>query len=341
MTPYVPGEQPRLPNLVKLNTNENPYPPSPAVERALCGIKAETLRLYPDSVCTALRDTLAALFDCTPANILVANGSDEALRLCTDAFVEPDGSIGYFDPSYSLYPVLAAMRGISARPVNLWPELTWKMPPQYAAPLFFLANPNAPTGMAFEKERIAEFCAAFPGVVVIDEAYADFARENCLDLALSLPNVLVCRTLSKSYSLAGLRLGFLIGSESLIDALYKIKDSYPIDRIALVLAEAAVSDQAHKNANVQKIIATRTRVARELQARGWHVLPSETNFLWCRPPAREDARPPAAVVFKALREKSIIVRYWDAPNLDAFLRITIGTDSQMDALLNALRALKI
>jgi len=332
MTPYVPGEQPRLPNLIKLNTNENPYPPSPAVGAAIAALNPETLRLYPDPLCAGLRDKLAALFSCTPGHILVANGSDEALRLCTDAFVENDGTIGYFDPSYSLYPVLAAMRGVPSRPVNLWPEQTWKMPEGYSCPLFFMTNPNAPTGMLFEKKHIKAFCETFPGVVVIDEAYADFARENALDLALTLPNVLVCRTLSKSYSLAGLRLGFLVGSPTLISALYKLKDSYNIDRIALALAEAAISDQAAMRANVQRIIATRERVERALRGRGWDVCPSETNFLWCRPPAGRTA----AAVFKSLREQAIIVRYWDAPRLDAYLRITVGTDPQMDALLAAL-----
>ncbi|MCL1857439.1 MAG: histidinol-phosphate transaminase [Kiritimatiellaeota bacterium] len=332
--PYTPGEQSKDRQFIKLNTNENPYPPSPAVGAALAALNPETLRLYPDPSCAAFREKLAALFGCAADNILVANGSDEALRLCSDAFVENDGAIGYFDPSYSLYPVLAAMRGVPGRPVSLWPEMIWKMPEGYAAPLFFLANPNAPTGMRFEKARVAAFCKDFPGVVVIDEAYADFARENALDLALTLPNVLVCRTLSKSYSLAGLRLGFLVGSTALIQALYKLKDSYNIDRIALTLAEAAVADQAHKDANVRHIIATRERVATELCARGWGVCPSETNFLWCRPPAGQNA----AAVFTALREKSIIVRYWDAPHLDAYLRITVGTDSQMDALLANIEA---
>lgn len=329
MSPYVPGEQPAFADIVKLNTNENPYPPSPAVAKALGEMKVEDLRLYPDPSAAALREKLAALHGCKASHILVANGSDEALRLCSDAFVENDGAIGYFDPSYSLYPVLAAMRGVPGKPVNLWPELTWKMPRDYRASLFFLANPNAPTGMRFGKAEVRGFCEAFHGVVVIDEAYADFATETCLDLALGRPNVLVCRTLSKSYSLAGLRLGYLVGAEALIDALKKLKDSYNIDRMAQAVALAAVGDQAWMRGNVAKITATRERLTRELSGRGWTVCPSEANFVWARPPEGVAA----GEAFRRLRDKAIVVRYWDSGPLSAYLRITVGTDAQIDRLL--------
>lgn len=331
MTGYVPGEQPRIPDIVKLNTNENPYPPSPAVAAALAGFDAALLRLYPDPVCSELRQELAKLHGCKPENILVVNGSDEALRLVAECFVENDGSIGYFDPSYSLYPVLAAMRDVETRPVDIWLDLTWRMPPAYEASLFYLTNPNAPTGLLFDKEKVRDFCRDFAGVVLIDEAYADFARANCLDLALELPNVLICRTLSKSYSLAGLRLGYLVGAEDLIAALNKLRDSYNIDRLAQAAALAAVRDQAWMLANVEKIRQTRTRLTHALRELGWQVYDSETNFVWARPDQ------PAGEVFAALRERAIIVRYWNSPHLRDFIRITVGTGEQIDKLLRVLR----
>jgi len=231
-----------------------------------------------------------------------------------------------------LYPVLSAMRGVSSAPVALWPELTWRMPEGYEASLFFLANPNAPTGMLFPKREVHVFCKRFPGVVVIDEAYAEFARENGLDLALCLPNVLVCRTLSKSYSLAGLRLGYLVGDAALIEAVGKLKDSYNIDRIAQTLAFAALSDPEWMRGNVERIRATRARLTARLRGMGWTVCESDANFVWTRPSERT-----ALEVFEALRRRSIVVRYWPGPQLGEYLRITIGTDAQVDRLLAALQ----
>ena len=335
LTPYVPGEQPKIPGLVKLNTNENAYPPTPAIRAVLDSLRIEDFRLYPDPDCEALRARIAAVtgFGCAPGNVFVANGSDEALRLVIDAFCEPvGGSVGYVDPSYSLYPVLADIRGVEKRPVDLWPDLAWRIPAGYSASVFFLTNPNAPTGHLFDKAAVRSFCESFPGIVVIDEAYADFAGSTCADLALSLPNVLVCRTLSKAYSLAGLRLGWLVGQPALMEALYAIKDSYNIDRIAQAVACAALDDQSWMLANVVRIVATRERLAAALRARGWTVFDSATNFLWASPP------PPlqAGDVFRALRERAVVVRYWSAPRLCDFLRITVGTDEQADRLLAAL-----
>jgi len=215
--------------------------------------------------------------------------------------------------------------------VDIWPDLTWWMPPDYEVSLFYLTNPNAPTGLLFDKHKISDFCRDFAGVVLIDEAYADFARENCMDLALELPNVLVCRTLSKSYSLAGLRLGYLVGPVELIAALDKLRDSYNIDRFAQVVALAAIRDQSWMRANVERIAKTRTRLTRALRELGWEVRDSETNFVWARPPQ------PASEVFAALRERAIIVRYWNSPYLKDYIRITVGTEEQIDKLLQVLR----
>ena len=334
LTPYTPGEQPRVAGLIKLNTNENPYPPSPRVAEALAGFAAEALRLYPDPMAVALRRVIADLHGCGVENVFAGNGSDEVLALCTRAFVEPGGRIGMFDPSYSLYPVLSAIADVALAPVPLdadfgLPRPASGLPP--SASLFFLTTPNAPTGLQYPRADVEAFCAAFPGVVVLDEAYGDFAPHNFMDLGLGRPNVLVSRSLSKSYSLAGLRLGYAVGSAPLIEALYKIKDSYNLDALAQAAGAAALRDQAWMRANVAKIVATRERVARELRARGWTVLPSATNFLFAKPAGK-----PAKVVFDALRARNILVRHFPGPRTGDFLRITIGTDAQMDQFVQAL-----
>jgi histidinol-phosphate aminotransferase len=227
--------------------------------------------------------------------------------------------------------VLAAIEGIRTKPVALTPEFGWQMPAGYAASLFYLTNPNAPTSLLFPKKRVRYFCRRFRGVVLIDEAYVDFAREHCMPLALKLSNVLIARTLSKSYSLAGLRLGYAVGPAPLIAALHKIKDSYNVSHLTQELALAALADIPHMRRNVKRIVATRERVARALRARGWKVFPSSTNFLWARP-----ARLSARSVFEELRTKDIYVRYFPGPRTGQYLRITVGTDSQMNRLLKAL-----
>lgn len=331
MRGYVPGEQSRERGIVKLNTNENPYPASPLVTKALRAFSAEELRLYPDPTALKLRRRIAAIHDCEVDNVFVGNGSDEILALCTRAFVENNGSIGFFNPSYSLYPVLARIRDVTGRPVELAADFRWRMPRGYNASLFFLANPNAPTGMLHDKAVVDHFCRRMPGVVAIDEAYVDFSRENCMDLALGLGNVLVVRTLSKAYSLAGLRIGYTVGAQPLISALFKLKDSYNTDAIAQRLALAALSDLGHMRANVRRIRSTRARLARLLSERGAFVYPSETNFLWVLPPVL-----PAKVFYERLRTQQILVRYFDGPRTSGFVRITIGTDAQVNKLIKAM-----
>jgi histidinol-phosphate aminotransferase len=327
---YVPGEQPKDADVVKLNTNENPYPPSPRVATALREFDPARLRLYSDPVCSAVRERVATMHGCKPENVFVGNGSDEILALCARAFVERTGAIGFFDPSYSLYPVLAAIEGIAAKPLSLPHDFGWITPPGGHSDLFFLTNPNAPTSLLFPKKGIADFCRGFHGVVLIDEAYVDFAPENCAALALSLPNVIVARTLSKSFSLAGLRLGYAIGSAPLVDALFKIKDSYNVSMLSQHLGLAALNDLDYFRANVAKIIATRTLVTGALRKRGWKVFDSATNFIWAKP-----AQKSAKEVFDFLRAKKIFVRYFPAGRTGDYLRITVGTDTQMDSLLAA------
>ncbi len=329
---YVPGEQPAGGNVIKLNTNENPYPPSPKVDEALRGMTMDRLRRYPPPDNGALRRRIAELHDCSPDHVFAGNGSDEVLALCTRALVENDGTIGYFEPSYSLYPVLADIRNVHHCPVALGEGFTWTQPPASGFSLFFLTNPNAPTGMAFPRREIEAFCAGFEGVVLIDEAYADFAGENCMDLALRYDHVLVSRTLSKSYALAGLRVGYCVGSPVLISALAKIKDSYNLDAVAQALALAALNDTAYMREQVVKIVEQRERLSVALTNLGFQVHPSQTNFVWTRPPEGMSARD----CFKALRERGILVRYFPEGMLGDYIRITIGTPDEMTALIKAL-----
>ncbi len=330
---YTPGEQPQIPGLIKLNTNENPYPPSPRVFDAIKNFDATRLRLYPDPVCKALREHIAELHGCTPANVFAGNGSDEILALASRAFVDADGAIGYFDPSYSLYPVLADIQNVRRRPAPLGPGFSWQTPTACHDALFYLTNPNAPTSLLYARDNIAAFTKTFSGVVLIDEAYADFADDHCMSLATAPgnTNVLVMRTLSKSFSLAGLRFGYCVGPEPLIHALYKIKDSYNVDMLTATLALAALQDIPYMHANVAKIKATRARLSAELRCRGFTLPDSQTNFVFARPPDGQ-----AAQLLQHLRNKKILVRHFDFPTTREHIRITVGTDNEADAFLAAL-----
>ena len=273
----------------------------------------------------------AKLNGCRPGNVFVGNGSDEVLALSARAFVENDETIGSLDPSYSLYKTLADIRDV------LWvgnPNTPTPPPSPSSVSLFLWTNPNAPTGELAEPATIAKFAKRFPGVVIVDEAYADFARTNCMALATSPRNrnILVMRTFSKSYSLAGLRVGYCVGPKDLIEALYKVKDSYNVDAIAQAVALAAIKDQRWMKANARKIVRTRAAFTKALARRGWNVIPSESNFVFAKPPADAQAKD----VFDYLRSREIFVRYFPGPLTGDRLRITIGTDGQMKTLLDAL-----
>ena len=333
LEPYVPGEQPQARDVVKLNTNENPYPPSPACAKALEGFDLDRLRRYPDPEFCELRAALAKMCGAKAENIFVGNGSDEILSLAAKAFVEDDEAIGSLDPSYSLYKTLAAIRDVEWKGFGLKPSAA-AVPRDVA--LFLWTNPNAPTGEFAEPEAIAAFARRFKGVVIVDEAYADFARGDCMALATAPRNrnVIVMRTFSKSFSLAGLRVGWCVGPRPLIEALYKVKDSYNVDAVAQAVALAAVKDVKWMRANVRRVVATRRRFVAELERRGWDVLPSEANFVFARP-----ARAKAADIFERLRGRHIYVRYFTGPKTADRLRVTIGTDAQMKRLLDALAEL--
>jgi len=349
---YVPGEQPRIRGLVKLNTNENPYPPSPRVIRAVRATVDDRLRLYPNPTAAPLREKLARLHGCAVENVFVGNGSDECLALAVRAFVEPAGPAGrridahtvvqYLTPSYSLYPVLAAAHGAVRQEVPLaegfaLPRIAdlrrnrrWR----FDAALTFVTTPNAPSGRGYATADLDRLCRAQRGVTILDEAYADFAREHAARLALEHPHVLVARTFSKGYSLCFQRVGYLIGHPTLIGALDTIRDSYNVNGLGQAAAVATLGDLPYYRANVRRIVRTRDRLGRELAALGLEVLPSETNFLLVRPP-----RFAASTWLGRLRARKVLVRWFRDPSVREYLRITIGTDTQTAALLRAVKAI--
>ena len=351
---YVPGEQPRIKGLIKLNTNENPYPPSPRVQAAVREAVDGRLRLYPNPTAQNLREKLAKLHGCAPENILAGNGSDEVLALAVRGLVEPAATaahlfkrtrylksvVQYFSPGYSLYPVLADIHGAAKVALPLNPDFslpnlrelkrgrTWS---PHAA-LTFITTPNAPSGRGYATADLEKLCQAQQGVVVLDEAYVDFAADNALRLALKYPHVLVARTFSKAYSLCFQRVGYLVGHAVLIAALHKIRDSYNVNGLGQIAAEATLDDLKYYRANFQKIIATRDRLARDLTALGFGVLPSQTNFILAQPPVF-----PAEEWLQKLRDRKILVRWFNPPELKDFLRITIGTPAEAAALVAAAR----
>jgi histidinol-phosphate aminotransferase len=346
---YVPGEQPRIKGLIKLNTNENPYPPSPKVIAAVKAATDGRLRLYPNPTAQKLREKLAKLHGCKPENILCGNGSDELLALATRAFVEPAASqrgskstIQFFSPSYSLYLVLAAIHGAQSNVVALKED--FGIPPlsvlrkskawDFKAALTFITTPNAPSGRGYSVAELDALCRAQKGVMVLDEAYVDFADANALKLALKYPHVLVARTFSKAYSLCFQRVGYFIGHPALIAALDKIRDSYNVNGLGQIGALATLDDLKYYRANFRKIISTRQRLSRELAALGFSVLPSQTNFILARPP-----RFPAKAWLQKLRDRKILVRWFKYPSVRDYLRITIGTDAEANALLRASKAI--
>jgi histidinol-phosphate aminotransferase len=326
---YVPGEQPAGQDILKLNTNENAYPPSPKVFEALGNLTSDDLRRYPQPTGKDLCAAIARLHGIDPAQVLVTNGSDEALALCTRCFCEHGGRVGYLTPSYSLYPALSDIAELEKVEYALQPDFSWDMPEKVDVDFFFLTQPNAPTSLAMPRSEIETLLSRCAGDLLVDEAYVDFADENMVDLMKASDRVLISRTFSKSYSLAGIRLGYLMGPAKLIQALYKIKDSYNTDIFAQRVGLAAIQDQAWMQQNVTAIRGTRQRVAKALSNEGFGVLSSQTNFVFAKVPDGEDAK----AIFEALRDRQVFVRYFPGKLTGDYLRITIGTDAQMDRFL--------
>ena len=350
--PYVYGEQPKIKGLIKLNTNENPYPPSPKVLAAVKAAVDGRLRLYPSPTAQKLREKLARLHDCHADNIVVGNGSDELLALAVRGFVEPESNskfkiqnsktakttVQYFTPSYSLYPVLADLHGAAKNAVPLKSDFglpgvaelkrvkIWK----FDAALTLVTTPNAPSGRGYKTSELEKLCRAQKGIVILDEAYVDFANENALKLAMKFPHVLVARTFSKAYSLCFQRVGYFVGNPELIAALHKIRDCYNVNGLGQIAAEATLGDLKYYRANFQKIISTREKLGRDLTRLGFRIFPSRTNFILAHPP-----RFTAQAWQQKLRAEKILVRWFPFPEVKNYLRITVGTPMEAEALVKA------
>jgi histidinol-phosphate aminotransferase len=338
MAAYIPGEQPREGTFIKLNTNENPYPPSPRVLEALrAALTGERLRKYPDPVGMHFRQTAGRVLGVDPDGILIGNGSDDILTILTRAFVPEGGFIVSPTPSYLLYHTLANLQGAQFLTVPFTAD--WKLPspwPIRSADLTFLANPNSPSGTTISLAEINQLRAAVDGPLIIDEAYADFAEDNALELLKrGAKDIVITRSFSKSYSLAGIRFGFAIGDPALIQHLYKVKDSYNCDVLSLIAAAAAIEDQEYFRIIRARILATRNRMEKALGDLGFIVCPSQANFVWCR-----RTRPPLVkAIYEELKKRNILVRYMNYEGYGDGLRISVGTEEEIDRLLAELAAI--
>lgn len=337
LEPYVPGEQPQIDGLIKLNTNESPYPPSPKVIDVVTHDAIDRLRLYPDPNSKKLKNTLAHYYGVNSEQVFVGNGSDEVLALVFMAFFQQDKPLLFPDISYSFYPVYCQLFGIQSKTVPLRDDYTIQFAdyPEINGGIIF-PNPNAPTAIGKSLADIESLLQKnTESVVVVDEAYVDFGAETAITLINRYPNLLVVQTLSKSRSLAGMRVGFAVGNKDLIDALDRVKNSfnsYPLDRIAEMATIVAFEDDAYFKDCRDKIIATRDWTIAELEKLGFKVLPSQANFVFAEPPDNN-----AVEVAHYLRDHKILVRHFNKPRINQFLRITIGTDEQMQTMIDVLK----
>lgn len=336
MAGYVPGFQPPdIASWIKLNTNENPYPPAPGVKKAILaelGDDAASLRAYPSASSSLLRETAARLYGFDPAWVIMANGSDEVLNNLIRACAGEGEEIGYVHPSYSYYATLAEIQGATVRTFGLTDDFRLAgFPERYNGKLFFLTTPNSPLGFAFPLDYVEELATRCSGLLVVDEAYADFAGENALELVKRHENVVVTRTLSKSYALAGMRLGLAIARPAIIAALDKIRDHYNLDRLAQAACVAALEDQDYFLRRRDQVVATRDRFGAALCELGYTVPASSGNFVFATPPDRNGRR-----IYEELYRRRILVRHLDDPLLSHGVRISIGTDEEMDVALKVL-----
>ena len=335
LSPYVPGEQPRIANLVKLNTNESPFGPSPRALEAMRAAAADTMRLYPDPEATELREALAAHHGVKPEQVFVGNGSDEVLAHAFVALLQQPKPLLFPDVTYSFYPVWAQLFGVACETVPLDGKMHLRVADyRREAGSIVIANPNAPTGIALPRAEIARLLEEHPDIpVLIDEAYVDFGGESAVPLIADHPNLLVVQTMSKSRALAGLRVGYALGDGGLIEAIGRVKDSfnsYPLGRIAQAGATASVRDQAYFRASCARVVAAREAMTRELVGLGLVVLPSSANFVFARHPTRGGAELAAA-----LRDRAVLVRHFNKPRTADWLRITVGTEDDTRRLISA------
>ena len=336
MSGYIPGEQPKDGVYIKLNTNENPYPPSPGILNAIKEAVNENLRLYPDPIATAARIKIAEILGTKPERVMAGNGSDDLLSIIIRSFAGPGDKVVFPYPSYMLYKTLAELQDGVACAVDFTED--YSLSKDFiveGAKVTFIANPNSPSGTMISPSEISKIASKIDGVLVVDEAYADFADDNCLSLVEKHTNILILRTLSKSYSLAGIRLGFCIAHESLIQGMMKVKDSYNVDRLSIAAVVAALDDQKSMKTHVQKIKETRHYLTKSLRDIGFFVYPSQTNFILARCTKGVSAHS----LYQTLKLRKILVRYFNLRRLDDCLRITIGTREEIDILLKHLKEL--
>ncbi|ODS32380.1 MAG: histidinol-phosphate aminotransferase [Candidatus Scalindua rubra] len=337
MRGYIPGEQPQDGVYIKLNTNENPYSPSPKVLAALKDAVNEKLRLYPDPSATSVKEKVAKVFGTKPERVMVGNGSDELLTIAIRCFVGEGDVVVYPYPTYLLYKTLSEIQEAKTCIVDYLED--YSLPEEIlvrGAAVTFICNPNSPSGTMIPVDKISNVAGKIDGILVIDEAYVDFANDNCLRLVDNHPNLIVLRTLSKSYSLAGMRLGFAIAQEELIDGLVKVKDSYNVDRLSMTAAITALDDQNTFRENVTKIKKTRERLIDSLKKLEFFVYPSQANFVMIRCLDALSAKG----IYQRLKEQKILIRYIEQPRLEDCLRITVGTDEEINALLEKLAEIK-
>src|SRR5438132_8629837 len=331
MAGYTPGEQPSIgERVVKLNTNENPFAPSPKVMQAVASIEPELLRRYPNPTADVFRIAAAKVLAIDKDMIMAGNGSDELLSIALRTFLGAEDLVAFPEPTYSLYPVLADLSEVRYQTVP-W-ERDYSLPTEALLATnpkaIFLCNPNAPTATFIPPSKIRDLARKFSGLLLIDEAYVDFADDNCLSLVKDHANILICRTLSKAYSLAGLRFGYAIAKEQVISEMMKVKDSYNCDAISICAAAAAIADQAYARQTWDYVREERSRLTKELNSVGWKVIPSQANFILVHVP---DGNGKAA--YLGLKEQGILVRYFDRPGLTDKVRITVGTADENNALL--------
>jgi histidinol-phosphate aminotransferase len=334
MKGYVPGLQPDTrEKYIKLNSNENPFPPSPRVKEVLQNLAYEDLRLYPDPMSLKLREKLGRLYRFSANQIICGNGSDDILNMIIRTFAQPTEAIGFFEPTFPLYRVLGIIHGVKVISLPLAEPYDPPPAPPEDVKVFFLANPNSPVGFAYSTSLVSQMARKTKGIFVVDEAYAEFARENALELVRNFENVIVVRTVSKSYSLAGLRLGYALANERLIAEMFKVKDPFNVTRLTQVLVAAALEDQEYLRKNISQIVQTREWFTDAAVDLGYRIIPSQANFIFLQPPEKRRG----ASFYKALCDYRVLTRYYNEEGLQDGVRLTIGTEEEMAEVLRVMK----
>ncbi len=336
MKGYAPGLQPDpREKFIKLNSNENPFPPSPRLREVLQQVAYEDLRLYPDPMSLEIREKLGSLYGFAASQIICGNGSDDILNIIIRTFTQPAETIGFFEPTFPLYRILGIIHGVQAISFSLSEPYDHPPFPPENVKVFFLANPNSPVGFGYRTDLLSQMARRTKGIFVVDEAYAEFAKENALELIRDFENVIVVRTVSKSYSLAGLRLGYALANEKLITEMFKVKDPFNVTRLTQALVAAALEDQEYFRKNISQIVQTREWFTRAAVALGYRIIPSQANFVFPQPP--EKGR--GIKFYEALYDSKVLSRHYDGEGLRDGVRLTIGTEEEMSKVLQVMRAI--